>query len=249
MKNEATIIDLIPQLKTGAGFFSAFVDPVWAEDYETPASLDIFFAMTYGQKVAAPILHLFVDDDTGHIEAEDVNAIASMLYQMRGLEWAKLYAALKAEYNPVENTDVYENFTDSKTGSGTNGNTRTLNTQTSNSGTGSVTSSGSGSGSTASNVFGFDSSTAVGDTTGSDSSSTQSSTTTTTGNTINDTGTITDSGTNSNSESITHNLRRHGNIGVMTAAQLIGGEIELWKWTFIIQIMQDICDLITLKVY
>lgn len=244
-----TIIDIIPQLKTGMGFFSSFVDPIWAEDYEVPAQLDIFYGMTYGQKYPAPLLNNFIDEDTGTISNEDLGVIASMLYTLRGLEWAKLYAALKAEYNPVENTDVYENFTDSKTGSGTNGNTRTLNTQTSNSGTGSVTSSGSGSGSTASNVFGFDSLSAVGDTTGSDSSTTQSSTTTTTGNTINDTGTITDSGTNSNTESITHNLRRHGNIGVMTAAQLIGGEIELWKWTFIVQVMEDINKYVSLSVY
>ena len=244
-----TVIDIIPQMKTGTGFFSAFVDPCWAEDYETPAQLDMFYAMTYGHKHPAPILDMFVDEDTGEIDNDDVAVIASMLYQLRGHEWEKLYAALKAEYNPVENTDVYENYTDNRTGSGTNGNTRTLNTQTANSGTGSVTSSGSGSGNTANNRFGFDSAQAVGDTTGSDSSTTQSTTGTTTSNTINDTGTITDAGTASNTESITHTLRRHGNIGVMTAAQLVGGEIELWKWTFIIQIMNDIVELITLKVY
>ena len=86
-------------------------------------------------------------------------------------------------------------------------------------------------------------------TTGSDSTTTQASSTTSSSNTATDTGTITDAGTHSDTESITHNLRRHGNIGVMTMAQLAGGEIELWKWTFIIQIMNDIVELITLKVY
>lgn len=244
-----TVIDIIPQMKTGTGFFSKFVAPVWAEDYANTAQLDIFYAMTYGKKHPAPILDMFIDDDTGHIENDDLAAIASMLYQLRGHEWEKLYTALKAEYNPVENTDVYENYTDNRTGSGTNGNTRTLNTQTANSGTGSVTSSGSGSGNTATNRYGFDSANPVGDTTGSDSSTTQSTTGTTTSNTINDTGTITDAGTASNTESITHTLRRHGNIGVMTAAQLVGGEIELWKWTFIIQVMEDISHLTALSVY
>lgn len=243
------VIDLIPDMKAGAGFFSAFVEPVWAESFPTPAGLDMFFASTYGGKWAAPFLEMFVDDDTGIIEPDDVNAIASIIYDMRGAEWARLYAVYMAEYNPIENTDVTETFTDQKTGSGTNGNTRTLNTQTANSGTGSVTSNASGSGSTASNKFGFDSSSAVGDTTGTDSSTTQSSTNTTTSNTINDTGTVTDAGSHSDTETITHNLRKHGNIGVMTMAQLAGGEIELWKWTFIIQIMEDISHLISLSVY
>ena len=243
------VIELIPTMKSGYGFFSAFNDPLWADSFPNTGGLDMFYATTYGQKWAAPFLELFVDSDTGVIDSEDVNAIASIIYQMRASEWSRLYAALMAEYNPVENTDVYENYTDQRTGSGTNGNTRTLNTQTANSGTGSVTSSGSGSGNTASNKYGFDSAQAVGDTTGSDSSSTQSTTDTTTSNTINDTGTITDAGTASNSESITHTLRRHGNIGVMTAAQLVGGEIELWKWTFIIQVMEDISHLTALSVY
>lgn len=244
-----TILDIIPQMKTGTGFFSSFVAPCWAEDYETPAQLDIFYAMTYGHKHPAPILDMFVDEDTGEIDNEDVAVIASMLYQLRGNEWAKLYAALKAEYNPVENTDVFENYTDSRTGSGTNGNTRTLNTSTTNTGNATVQSTANGSGSTAANRYGFDSSTAVGDTTGTDSSNTSSTTGTQTANTIADTGTITDAGTASNTESITHSLRRHGNIGVMTAAQLVGGEIELWKWTFIIQVMEDISHLTALAVY
>lgn len=244
-----TILDIIPQMKTGTGFFSSFVAPCWAEDYETPAQLDIFYAMTYGHKHPAPILDMFVDEDTGEIDNEDVAVIASMLYQLRGNEWAKLYAALKAEYNPVENTDVFENYTDSRTGSGTNGNTRTLNTSTTNTGNATVQSTANGSGSTAANRYGFDSSTAVGDTTGTDSSNTSSTTGTQTANTIADTGTITDAGTASNTESITHSLRRHGNIGTMTAAQLVGGEIELWKWTFIIQVMEDISHLTALAVY
>lgn len=243
------VIELIPTMKSGYGFFSAFTDPLWGDSFPNTGGLDMFYATTYGQKWAAPFLELFIDSDTGVIDSEDVNAIASIIYQMRASEWSRLYAALMAEYNPVENTDVYENYTDQRTGSGTNGNTRTLNTTTGNQGTATVQSTANGSGSNAANKFGFDSSTAVGDTTGTDSSNTSSTTGTQTANTIQDTGTITDAGTLSNSESITHTLRRHGNIGVMTAAQLVGGEIELWKWTFIIQVMEDISHLTALSVY
>ena len=249
MLNLKTLNEAIPQMKTGTGFFSKFNEPVWAEDFETPSQLDVFFAMTYGEKYGAPIINAFIDDTTGEIDNESLTGFASMIYILRGKEWERLYAVYTAEYNPIENTDVTETFTDQKTGSGTTGNTKTLNTSTSNTGNATVQSTGTGSGSTAGNVYGFDSSAAVGDTTGSDSSNTSSTTGTQSANTIADTGTITDAGTHSDTESITHNLRRHGNIGVMTMAQLAGGEIELWKWTFIIQIMNDICELITLKVY
>ena len=249
MLNLKTLNEAIPQMKTGTGFFSKFSEPVWAEDFETPAQLDVFFAMTYGEKYGAPIINAFIDDTTGKIDNESLTSFASMIYTMRGKEWERLYAVYTAEYNPIENTDVTETFTDQKTGSGTTGNTKTLNTQTANSGNATVQSTSNASGSTANNVFGFDSVSAVGDTTGSDSSNASSTTGSQSASTTNDTGTITDAGTHSDTESITHNLRRHGNIGVMTMAQLAGGEIELWKWTFIIQIMNDICELITLNVY
>ena len=244
-----TIIDIIPQMKTGTGFFSKFVTPIWAEDYDTPAQLDIFYAMTYGHKHPAPILDMFIDDDTGHIENDDLAVIASMLYQLRGHEWAKLYATLKAEYNPLDNTSVHEEVRENRAISAANGNTRTLNTSTSNTGIATVQSTANGSGSNATNKFGFDSSTAVGDTTGSDSSNTSSTTGTQTSNTIADTGTITDAGNNSSSDSFQRIYEKSGNVGTMTFDTLIKGNIEVWKWSFIIQVMEDISHLTALSVY
>lgn len=244
-----TIIDVIPQLKTGTGFFSKFVAPVWATDYPNPAQLDIFYGMTYGDKWTTPLLDHFIDEDTGTISDEDLGVLASMMYSIRGLEWSRMYAALKAEYNPVENTTVDEEVRENRAIAGANGNTRTLNTSTSNTGNATVQSTATGSGSTATNRFGFDSSTAVGDTTGSDSSNTSSTTGTQSANTIADTGTITDAGTNSSSDSFQRIYKKHGNIGIMTAAQLIGGDIELWQWTFIIQVMEDINKYVSLSVY
>ena len=133
--------------------------------------------------------------------------------------------------------------------SAANGNTRTLNTTTGNQGTATVQSTANGSGSNASNKFGFDSSTAVGDTTGTDSSNTSSTTGTQTANTIQDTGTITDAGNNSSSDSFQRIYEKHGNIGTMTYDQLIKGNIEAWKWSFIIQVMEDISHLTALSVY
>ena len=59
--------------------------------------------------------------------------------------------------------------------------------------------------------------------------------------------TATTSGTGNGTD--THEEHRHGNIGVTTNAQLIQGEIETWKWSFIDTVMNDICKLIALSVY
>lgn len=245
-----TILDYIPQLKDGQGFFSAFVNPVWHEVFTSPSQLDLYFAANYGGRHPANILDMYVDPATGHISAQDVTTLAAIIYSIRGKEWEHLFDELIVEYNPAENTDVSETYTDATTGSTTAGNTRTLNTQTTNNGSGSVTSSATGSGSNANNKFGFDSATAVGDTSGSDSSTTSSTTNTTTGNTVADTGTITDSGTGSETRNLTHTSRRHGNLGVMTFEQLLSGDKELWSnFKFVDTICQSICDIIALKVY
>ena len=246
---ETKLIDVIPQMKTGTGFFTKFVEPVWAEDFTNTASLDMFFAMTYGEKLISPIINLFVDSDTGKVDNDDLGALATMIYQLRGNEWSRLYDVYKAEYNPLDNTDVSEETRENRAISGANGNTRTLNTTTSNSGSSTVQSTSSGSGSTASNVFGFDSSTAVGDSTGSDSSSTNATTGTQMANSVQDTGTVTDAATNSSSDSFQRIYTKHGNIGVMTPADLLGGTVQMWQWTFIIQVMNDIVNLTCLSVY
>lgn len=245
---EDTIIDLIPQMKNGVGFFSKFNDPVWSEDFTNTSGLDIYFAMTYGQKHAAPFLTFYEGED-GTISNEDLTTLATIIYSMRANEWSKLYAALKAEYNPVENTDVTESIADTRAVNTTAGNTRTLNTQNTNAGTGSVNVSATGSGSSDNDVYGFDSATAVGASETSDSTQSSSATQTATNNTSTDTGTITDAGTGSESELYNRSYRKHGNIGTQTAADLIGGVIELWQWTFIIQVMEDINNFISLAVY
>jgi hypothetical protein len=52
-----------------------------------------------------------------------------------------------------------------------------------------------------------------------------------------------------NTENIERETRKFGNIGVMTSAQLIGGEISLWRWNYIKSVMSDISDMIALSIY
>lgn len=245
---ETKVIEVIPQLKDGVGFFSKFNNPCWAEEFTNTSYLDMFFGMNYGEKLVSPLLNFYCDDN-GKVSNENLTALALMIYDIRGHEWEKLFDSLMAEYNPIENTEVHEQISDTRAKNTTDGNTRTLNTQNTNSGTSNTNSSATGSGNDSNNVFGFDSVTAVGDSSGSNSSQSSSTTQNATNNTINDTGTITDAGSGSESELYTRSYTKHGNIGTQTAADLLGGNIELWKWTFILNIMDDISRIISLGVY
>lgn len=292
MTQMPTLNQIIPGMKTGNGIFNAITAPMWAEDFDA-SQLDIYFSANYGHKFATYYAESFIDDDTGIIAGANLTALANAIYNMRSKEWAQLYAVLSAEYDPMENTAVTESVTETRTGSGLNGNTKTLGTTTTTSGTSSTTATGTistdgedtatsttvidrteagtNAGNNASNVFGFDSVSAVGDTTGTNSATdsrdiddttttnssgtnstdTSSSTTTsaTTSGTSADTGTITDSGSNSFTETFTRAYNKHGNIGVMSNVQLLSESVEFYKWSFIRQICEDICQFIALSVY
>ena len=259
--------NVIPGLLEGDGIFSAFDDPVWSEDYDA-SLLDIAFVSLYGNKFISPFLYNFCDE-IGEIKGTDLDKLAAVIYNLKGNSWNHLYLASKAEYNPIENTDATETTTETKTGSGTDGNTRTLNTlnttgssvniDTSGSVSGSNSQTTSGSGSKTDEVYGFNSNSPVGDkessdtesntTSGTNSSTTETESDTTSSGTSADTGTITDAGTNSHTETLTRSYRKHGNIGVMTMNQLLSGDVEFWQWNFIQNVMSDIVDIIALKVY
>lgn len=262
--------DAIPTLVT-SGIFANITEPMWSDDF-VASDLDLHFASRYGQKWVSPLIEMLEDTDK-EVKGTNLSTLANSIYRIRASEWSHLYADLKAEYDPVENTDYVETETIVTDNDTTQGNTRTLNTANSNTRTlnttnvvdNDSTSSSSGSttvtGSGAVNRYGFDSATAVGDTTTSDSTGTQANTsgsgtldvTTTDSGTISDagtdTGTITDSGSGTKDETITRNLAKHGNIGVQTNAQVLGMDVEFWQWSFIDVVFEDIARMVTLSVY
>ena len=262
------LVNVIPTMIEGVGIFSSFISPVWSEDYDS-SLLDVAFAAMYGDKICSPFLYRFCDDVTGQVEGDDLQRLANVILNMKANSWNHLYLASKAVYNPIENTDATETTIETRSGSGTDGNTRTLNTTNTTSNTSSIDASGSvsgsnsqtttGSGSKSEGVFVFDSNNSVPKssssdtesttTSGNNSSSTITESDSTSSGTSSDSGTITDSGSNSHSETITRNYSKHGNIGVMTMNQLLQGDVEFWQWNFIINVMDDIADLISLKVY
>lgn len=56
-------------------------------------------------------------------------------------------------------------------------------------------------------------------------------------------------GSDTHNGNSTRTLTRSGNIGVTTSAQMISGEIELWKWNFYESVFADVDKILTLGVY
>lgn len=245
-----TLKDTIPTL-VSSGIFANITNPMWATDFNA-TDLDLHFASRYGKKWISPLIEMLEDAD-GEVKGNNLSTLANSIYRIRKIEWQHLYADLKAEYDPIENTDYTETETTDRDTDTSSGNTRTLNTTSTVDSENSTTSSGSTqvTSSGATNRYGFDSASPVGDTTASDTSTTTASTTASSDAdiTTHDTGTITDAGTGSVDESVTRTLRKHGNIGVMTNVQLLRDDTDFWKWSFIDVIFEDVAKMITLSVY
>lgn len=187
--------------------------------------------------------------------------IAKIIFNTFSENWKKLWENYVVEYNPIENYSMIEELTGKKT---TTFNSDLVNEDSS---TNNITSDVTSNNSTTSNATG--STTTNSDTsiytfntpngTKSDSgvtTSTPNLTNTTEDNIVNNTVTTTTNSSNSNTitsnngvEDNTHNLKRSGNIGVTTSAQMINENINLWKWNFYNSIFKDIDSIITIGVF
>ena len=203
-----------------SGLFSAFVNPVWAESFPDSAELDIYFYTRYGDRIGNKLIK-FYENDSGIVTGDDLDALAKMVYDINARKWEHLFAAYESEYNPIENTDFIETFTEHTDAEG--------NVDTTTSGS---TTYGSH---TQNDTWGLGSSSAVPESKvtngGSDSNSGTS-------------GTDTDSTVDHTSE-----RRKHGNIGVTEATAMLEHEVAFWKWSFIDSVCKDICDIIALSIY
>ena len=226
---------------TSDGLFTTFINPVWAVPFPDTEELDRYFILRYGDRIGSKMCEFYADSTDGTIKGEKLTALASMVYNINSRKWEHLYGVYNADYNPIENTDFVETINE-KTDI-----TRTDNGTTTNSGTTTSTTNGTTTGSNqgANNVYGFNSVTDVGNSTNNGTNSdTVNSTTTTTNN---DTSTGNSTSTDKNDHASEH--RKHGNIGVTSTVQLMEGEVEFWKWSFIDQVCKDICDIIALSIY
>ena len=273
-----TLNDYFPNGLSGDGIFAAISQISWFPDV-VPSNLDTYFMLKHGDKLASKVCDKFADE-SGHITGTKLNALANVIHNAYITNWEHEYKTLTVEYNPIENTDFTETINDitHKENEGnnittgkvvnSNENVTTGTYENANVTTGKMNTSGE------TNVAGFDSAANV---PSSDSSSTTDysgdgtdplTVTNTTNYGTENTNPLTvkaesttDYGTktgtpltidNSGSEDGTYarELRKHGNIGVTTNAQMIASDVDVWKLNNFYDILcMDICKVIALSIY
>jgi hypothetical protein len=237
-----------PDGLSGDGIFTAISQISWFPGV-VPANLDTYFMLKHGEKLASKVCDKFADDD-GIIQGEKLKQLAQVIHNAFINNWEHEYKTLTVEYNPIENTDFVEtikdkNHRDTEGGTVTTG--KTSNTSVT---TGKMTNDNDVK------VAGFDSvanvpssdSTSTTDYTG-DGTDPLTVTSTTDYGTKEGTPMSVDS-TGKEDGTYERELRRHGNIGVTTNAQMIIGDLDVWKLNNFYDILSsDICKVIALSIF
>lgn len=264
---------------SGDGIFTRLsrlpTPPAW-NDAVQGSALDLLY---HGNHSGAKTVSVLVDALTENDAVTDASkqAIAASIMAMYGDNWARLWDAVTADYNPISNYDMVETFEETGENNGTrndsntfqHGETITNNGKTSDTGTvgnsGSVTHGENiQNDNTALNgVFGFNSVDAVGsdNMTGSGTESHSGTDTTQGTETRNLNGTLENTQTHSGNDvttgegstkenhNVNHTLKRSGNIGVTTSQQMLESEYELRKKSFFDQVFEDVDKILTIPIY
>lgn len=226
-----------------------------------------------GKKEVSPLITQIMTG--GPLTDEQKSTIGKVVSTMCKSNWGYLYKAFFSEYDPIENYNATEESTDSRSHTsdhtGTDGTTHTGTDTTAQSGEDTTTDSGTigttnsikdGTEKTINGIAGFNTQ----DDFSKDSSSTKTvnqtvkndETRSLTGSTTygkTETSTLdtadntTYNSTINETDSGSHSLHRHGNIGVTTSQQMIESEIVLRQKNFFDIVFSDIDRLLTLSIY
>lgn len=230
-----TLIELFPEWASGGGIFSALdnLDVPWKES-DIADILDLeYYGNLSGDKFASPLVNKILTN--GELTAEDVTLLANTIFALNSLNWAKEWATLSAEYNPIENYSMTETMTNDETVI-EYGKTQTRTDDTTEEVTPDLTTENDNS------VYGFNSANPV--PTG-EQTQTQTGT-----NTITNSGTVEYADTGEDTHTRNYELTRTGNIGVTTSQQMLESERNLWLWNFFRTIVfPDVDRVLTLRIY
>ena len=217
-----TLKEYFPASLEGTGIFTEIAKTEWFPGMD-PAACDTYFYLRCGNKNGfEELLNNFVDS-SGHVTGDKLTKLAKVIYNTYIINWRNIYRDLTAQYNPIENTDYVETTKE-----------KTLSTAESSS---SSEGSNENSNSNANDKYAFNSSTQPQH----DTASTGSSTDTTSASSE------TSSEGNTDFE---REFRRHGNIGVQTAGEIITRDLPIWLGeTITDHFISDICNLIALSIY
>ena len=211
--------DYFPDAVTGDGLFKAISNISWFPGVK-PGSVDTYFILMHGEKLASKVLDAFADSD-GIVQGDKMKALATMIHNKCMNNWEHEYKTLTVEYNPIENTDYVETYKGSAQGLSGGTTTEGGKVQTS------TKVNGLGSGSLVDNAESTQDFAPGG--------AANARTTTVSGN---------------SQGSDEHEIRKHGNIGVTTNAQMISSDLDVWKLNNFYDILcKDICDVIALSIF
>ena len=195
-------------------------DVPWKTDnINTELDLDYLYNHS-GNKITSTLVDFFIDSETGKIESLSMDMLANIIFTKYGLKWAKEYATLSAEYDPISNYDMTERMTnDVTTHQFGHSNTRTDNKNET----------------VETQKAGFNSSTYS-----------PVDKVTSQGNA----GTIADVESGTNTDTRNYLLTRKGNVGVTTSQQMLESERKLWLWDFFDSVVYpDIDKVLTIQTY
>ena len=159
--------------------------------------------------------------------------------------WDSIYAALTADYNPINNYSMTESGEDTRTNTGTqstSGERSGTETETPN-----LTTTATGENNSDGGLYGFNSAESV----PSDTTHGTNTNTNTQSGTVNTDTSDTNSSTRIDdlTEKSVHTFERSGNIGVTTSQQMIESELELRKKQFYSIVYQNIVNHLCLSLY
>ena len=218
------LIDVFGDVLVDGGLFvklNALNVPWNADEISADVLDNAYFYNHSGQKTISPLLRRFLNGAEKITDSQMVS-LANIIYKIYSKNWNKMYVTLSLEYNPISNYDMTES--------------ETVENEKTNSREGSQSVSTTTTGNSEGDVFGFNSSGAVGD-----STTTTSATNSTTS---------TDSDSGSGTDNTERTLTRSGNIGVTTSQQMIESERDLWRWKFFFDVVfPDIDEVLTVATY
>lgn len=205
----------------------------------TPQQMGIAYVLSHsGEKSATSLLEEYLDNQ-GHLTAEGMVIVSDIIKTMFKDAWDKKYAALIAEYNPLENYHMVEHGEDLDTMDygqkqksfvhGRQEENTTIGSQN-NSNENEVSAFNSGS---------YQDNNKTTENLGQRSDSRES---------ISYTDTETENA-NQDETLKEHDFERSGNIGVTTSQQMLESELKLRSYRFFEEMFKDIDSLIALRVY
>lgn len=221
-------------------------DDIWNNDYNQYLDLD-YLGNYSGEKTISNLVRLLLDENKKLTNAA-LDRLSDIIHSLYNDKWSGLWATQNLEYNPIENYNMRERLTNDSTVKNY-GHTNTRTDNLTHAKTGTETESPNLTVNDNLGVNGFNSNDSV---PAEERSRTSTGNTQTTYNTSDaDTGTQTT--VDSGADTTTHSylLTRDGNIGTVTAQDMIEQERGLWlNWDFFRSVVYpDIDRVLTIYTY